>query len=104
MTMAMQQYALCRRREIDVQSSGGGFRGQEFLEQHHPTGSFSRRVAFEQRRNFVAKAEHAAWLKPNYRQAARELRLKCNQRALRLVSRRLGFADREKRAATAPRA
>ena len=67
MAMAVQQRPPLCRREIDIKFSRRGLGGQKFLEQHDPIGGCPRRVAFEQRWNFIAETKYATWLEPDHR-------------------------------------
>src|SRR5437762_2695278 len=64
----------------------------------------SRRVAFQERRNFVAKAENAAGLEADHGYSARDVGQECGHAALRLAPRLVHLADRQERAAAAERA
>ena len=97
--MAVQQGALWCRRERDVEFSGGRLAGEELLQQHDPAGGLSCGLAFEQRRDFIAKAEDATRLKPDNRHAPGKVRCERRKRALGLAARFVGFTDGEKRAA-----
>src|SRR5689334_8308393 len=99
MTMAVYQSGALRRGKGNAELSSGRFSSQKFLEQQGPVGRLFRDVALEQRRNLVAKAEQAARLEPDHRQAALDERRERHQSAFRLAPRFIGFADRKKGAA-----
>src|SRR5262249_62190662 len=76
---------------------------QEFLEQQRVCGQAARILAPDERRDFVAEAEHAARLEADQRSCALEEGGERGQAALRLASRLVDEPDREEGTPTAER-
>ena len=70
MAMAVDQRARCNGLERQPQPAGIGLAHEKFLEQQRMCGELVRLCGFDDRWNFIAEAEQAAWLKPYNRNAA----------------------------------
>src|SRR5262249_50213800 len=102
--MSVHEGGALRAVQRQSKSTRVRFRGQEFLERERLSGEPFRDITLEQRRDLVAKAEHAARLETDHRHAALDEWRQRIENPLRLVPRFLDLADRQERAAAAQRA
>ena len=102
--MAVQQRLSGHRPKSQFQPPGLRLARQEFLEQKSIGGKALRRVARNDRGDFIAEAKDAARLQSNHRNAAREIRIECGQHAFGFLARLVDQPNRKKCAAAAERA
>src|SRR6516162_11355044 len=103
MAVAMQQRLLGHRRERELERAGLRLARQEFLEQQRVRGQATRILTLDERRDFVAEAEHAARLETDERSRALEEGGERGHAALRLAPRLVDEPDREEGAPAAQR-
>src|ERR1700748_3786648 len=101
MAVAVQQCALFRRSERQVEPSGFDLGCKKLLEQHGAIGDTARQIAFDQCGNLVAEGQDATWLKPDYRHSALNVRRHRRERSFGFTPRFVDLADRKESASAA---